>query len=155
MPILDIASFEGRLLPVMEDALLSFPFEASAEIKLNMALASLEDKRKKNPNVGLGSLRVITGNLARSFEKYDANNIYQITKINSAIQLIYGSSLPYARIHEFGGKAHRAIVPKRPYFYDGLNKWKIKFQKKLELKLKIAITDELQIWLEKQRQSPE
>lgn len=153
MALLDLASFEDKIAPIFTDALLSFPYEAAAEIKINMTLSNLSAGKTKNPNTGLGSLRVITGNLARSFEKFNPNNIYQIVPFKERIQLVYGSSIPYAKIHEFGGKAHRAVLPKRPYFFDGLNKWKLKFQRKLELKLKIAITDELQIWLEKQKQS--
>jgi phage gpG-like protein len=152
MAILDILSFQNKIAPILQDAILNFSYEAGTEIKLNMKLASLSDKKKKNPDVGIGSLRVITGNLARSFDKNAKGNIFEVKKSQNDIELNYGSNLPYALIHEFGGKANLAILPKRPYFYDGINKWKKKYQKKMELKLKIAITDELKIWLENQRQ---
>lgn len=152
MAMLDILSFQNKIAPILQDAVLNFTYEAGGEIKLNMKLGSLDDKRKKNPNVGVGSLRVITGNLARSFDKNGIGNIFEVKRTAVGIDLNYGSNLPYALIHEFGGKANHAVLPKRPYFFDGLNKWKKKYQRKLELKLKIAITDELKIWLENQRQ---
>ena len=152
MPVLDILSFQNKIAPILQDAILNFTYEAGAEIKLNMKLASVSDKRKKNPNIGIGSLRVISGNLARSFDMNGKGNIFEVKKNTEGIEVIYGSNIKYAAIHEFGGKANNAILPKRPNFYDGLSKCKKKYQKKLELKLKIAITEELKIWLENLRQ---
>lgn len=48
-------------------------------------------------------LDVRTGKLSKSFVPNDKNNIFKMKYQNGRLNLEYGSSLPYANIHEKGG----------------------------------------------------
>ena len=58
------------------------------------------------------------GDLIRSFSIGDQNNIWEILKSDYTWDFKFGSKLPYAAIHEYGGqtgRGHAVTMPKRPY----------------------------------------
>ncbi|MFM8759085.1 MAG: hypothetical protein ACKODS_06005 [Methylophilaceae bacterium] len=46
----------------------------------------------------------MSGKLWQSFIKGNENNIYKATSSGNKYELVYGSKIPYALIHEYGGK---------------------------------------------------
>jgi len=113
---------------------------------------------RKNPNTGDGTLRIRSGNLFRSFSpnRKDAQNILEIESTREGMQLRYGSKIPYAAIHEFGGTAGRngsAVIPARPYFYPAIAEWKAKKLDSTLSKAKQEIILGVKEWLANQQQS--
>lgn len=50
------------------------------------------------------TLYKMSGKLWQSFTKGNENNIYKVTDSGNKLELTYGSKIPYALIHEKGGK---------------------------------------------------
>ena len=75
-------------------------------------------RRRKDDS---GPLRIVSGRLARSLtgaRKGGRNpeSVYELSIGGGEIRLTFGSSVPYSRIHEFGGTAGKgAVIPARPY----------------------------------------
>lgn len=76
-----------------------------------------------------GPLRIVTGRLARSLigARKDGNSpesVYRIQTGSGQVTVTFGSAVPYAAIHEFGGMAGRALsvaIPGRPYLGPSIN----------------------------------
>lgn len=49
-------------------------------------------------------LAVRTGQLLRSYKVGDSNNVFQTKQSNGKLDITYYSKLPYASLHEYGGK---------------------------------------------------
>lgn len=89
----------------------------------------LKGKRTKDINA-TNRLRVYKGNLARAVSgKDEAGAIFEVTVKGSEVVLESGvddSVIPYARIHEFGGKAGRngaVTLRPRPYLRPGMEQY--------------------------------
>lgn len=107
---------------------------------------------RRNPNTGEGTLRLLTGKLFRSFtpNRPSLENVYQLKVTNDGFELVYGSNVIYAAIHEYGGKAGKggkAAIPARPYFNPAIEKWKNEKQDIQTLKIKLQIIEALNKWL--------
>jgi len=107
--MLNTSELQNILKPIINDQLLKFPIIMQAYIGTFMKRTTFNfDTMKtqegfRNPNTGQGSLRILKGNLFRSFSKGDKHNIYRVTSSGSTYQIDYGSSVKYALIHEYGG----------------------------------------------------
>ena len=107
--MLDTTALQNILKPIINDQLLRFPIIMQAYIGTFMKRTTFNfDKMKtqegfKNPNTGQGTLRILKGNLFRSFSRGDINNIYKVNSSGTTFQIEYGSSVKYALIHEYGG----------------------------------------------------
>jgi phage gpG-like protein len=105
----NVKELENILRPIINDQLLRFPIIMQAYIGTFMKRTTFNfDTMKtqegfRNPNTGQGSLRILKGNLFRSFAKGNVNNIYKLTSSGTTFSLEYGSSVKYALIHEYGG----------------------------------------------------
>jgi phage gpG-like protein len=125
--------------------------------KTTLDKATLKTKEgRKNPNTGEGTLRLLTGKLFRSFspKRGTLDNVYQTEITSNGFQLTYGSSVVYAAIHEFGGKAGKggaATIPARPYFFPAIKKWEQEKQDITAMKIKLEIIQELRTWLAKRQ----
>ena len=70
-----------------------------------------------------GPLRIVTGRLVRSLTgartgTNQPESIYRVATSSGDVNVTFGSSVPYAAIHEFGGQAGRGLavtIPGRPY----------------------------------------
>lgn len=118
-----------RLLPgVLTQALADASRRVTGTaISQYMRDAGREPKRRRPDDNG--PLRIVTGRLARSLTgARKAGNaseaIYEIdTDPTGGVRLTFGSRVPYARIHEFGGFAGReqqTYIPGRPYLNPAL-----------------------------------
>jgi phage gpG-like protein len=110
---------------------------------------------RRNPETGTGTLRVITGNLYRSFtpKKISQGNIYRLDVSGNNFTFTYGSSVKYAAIHEFGGTAgNGANIPARPYFKPAIEEWKKNKLFKFQSEIKLEIIKEMKTWLGNQKQ---
>lgn len=117
---------------------------------------------------GPGTLRIITGRLARSlvdsFSGGMQEGISQVTVEDMALRLVYGSKVPYAYRHEYGGneavqshvrkltravdrpigmrytwvKSHNRTVPARPFLNPAFDAVKADLQRLLETTLPAA-----------------
>lgn len=108
----------------------------------------------RNTAKGVGTLRLITGTLYRSFtpNKPNMNNIYVAKTTGNNFQFEYGSSLPYAAIHEYGGVAgNGAKIPRRPYLKPAQKEWKSKRLSAFRTELKLQIIREMKTWLANQK----
>jgi len=98
--MLNINELENILKPIINDQLLRFPFVMQAYIGSNMVNTGLKTRIAPSTNT---RLEINTGNLFRSFAKGGVGNIYKTKVSGDLYELEYGSSLPYAAIHEYGG----------------------------------------------------
>ena len=145
---------------IYSDAAYSLAAELQGYIGLNMKLTKLSKgklkKASRNPNVGAGTLRLITGNLYRSFtpNKTSLGNVLVVKLSKRGFTANYGSSLPYAAIHEYGRTAgNGAVIPARPYLAPALEEWEKEKLPAFKLKLKLQIIKEMKSWLAKQKPS--
>jgi len=109
---------------------------------------------RKNPSTGEGTLRIRSGNLFRSFSPFQSEqgNILKVESSREKMTMTYGSSIPYAAIHEFGGTAGRgAVIPARPYFNPAIEEWKKEKLNSTLSKAKLEIIEGIKEWLENQR----
>lgn len=80
------------------------------------------EPKKRSPD-DAGPLRIVTGRLARGLtgaRKGGENpeSIYRFETSPGQYKLTFGTRVPYAAIHEFGGMAgrgHKVRIPGRPY----------------------------------------
>jgi hypothetical protein len=98
--MLNINELENILKPIINNELLRFPFVMQAYIGSNMVNTGLKTRIAPSTNA---RLEINTGNLFRSFAKGGVGNIYKTKVSGDLYELEYGSSLPYAKIHEYGG----------------------------------------------------
>lgn len=98
--MLNFNQLESQLKPIINNELLRFPFVMQAFIGLQMVNTGLKTRIAPSTNT---RLEINTGNLFRSFSRGGVGNIYKVNVNNNLYELEYGSSLPYARIHEYGG----------------------------------------------------
>ena len=98
--MLNISQLENQLKPIINNELLRFPFVMQAFIGSQMVNTGLKSRIAPSTNT---RLEINTGNLFRSFSRGGVGNIHKVTINGGLYQLEYGSNLPYARIHEYGG----------------------------------------------------
>lgn len=78
------------------------------------------EPRRRRPDDS-GPLRIVSGRLVRSLVgartgTQEPESIYRIATDQGHVIVTFGSSVTYARIHEFGGVAGGgAVIPGRPY----------------------------------------
>jgi len=98
-------------------------------------------------------LRIITGRLARSilggrrtYAQGQGGAIESIEEIKmlgpSQVQLTKGSRVPYAAVHEYGGRAgrgRRAMIPARPYLRPAVNDNTERLQKSLVQRIQLEL----------------
>lgn len=154
MSMLDLAK-------IYENSAFELASELHMYIGLNMKRTAFDFKKGKskavprNPDKGKGTLRVITGDLYRSFtpKKISMGNIFVAKTTGNNFQFEYGSSLPYAAIHEFGGIAgNGAKIPKRPYLKPAIKEWKTNRLPTFKKELKLQVIREMKAWLVSQKQ---
>ena len=73
-----------------------------------------------NNRAGAGTLRRQTGRLARSLigarqDRGGEEGIFDLSPTNSGVRLTFGSEVPYAAIHEYGGT--QQVTPKQRRFF--------------------------------------
>ena len=98
--MLNISDLQNRLKPIINNELLRFPFVMQAFIGSQMVNTGLKSRIAPSTNA---RLEINTGNLFRSFARGGGGNIYKANVSGNLYELEYGSSLPYAKIHEYGG----------------------------------------------------
>lgn len=94
-------------------------------------------------------LNIMTSRLARSIneklsfsggsDEGEAEGIRKVYVVGSDVYGVMGSKVPYAAIHEFGGKAGRggsATIPKRPYLSPAVGDKEEWIRNTLELKIR-------------------
>lgn len=151
MPLFDVAQIEAKIKPLFNDYAYQYADEVAALARANMVYATLADKRTKNTG---DKLRRISGALFKSLGRNDDNNIFKLTPTPSGFTVTYGSKLPYAAIHEYGGNAGRNLavaIPKRPYLNPALEQFNKTTKQQFALKVKREISLEIMKWLEKQK----
>lgn len=87
--------------------------ELLAYIQSNMELANEKEREAKNTSDTIRAFNTRTGLMA-SFTKGNANNIFEE---NGILGFKLGTKLPYANIHEFGGKIRQMISEKQRSFF--------------------------------------
>ena len=98
--MLNFTELQNQLKPIINNELLRFPFVMQAYIGSQMVNTGLKSRIAPSTNA---RLEINTGNLFRSFARGGVGNIYKVNVSGGLYELEYGSSLPYARIHEYGG----------------------------------------------------
>lgn len=98
--MLNFSELQNQLKPIINNELLRFPFVMQAFIGSQMVNTGLKSRIAPSTNA---RLEINTGNLFRSFARGGVGNIYKVNVSANQYELEYGSSLPYARIHEYGG----------------------------------------------------
>jgi phage gpG-like protein len=98
--MLNFTELQNQLKPIINNELLRFPFVMQAFIGSQMVNTGLKTRIAPSTNA---RLEINTGNLFRSFARGGVGNIYKANVSGNSYELEYGSSLPYARIHEYGG----------------------------------------------------
>lgn len=119
-------------------------------IGLYMIKAGNKAKGTKNPSSGTGTLRIITGNLYKSFSPKNiaSGNVYEVKREGDTYVFNYGSKVPYAAIHEFGGIAgNGARIPARPYLRPAIEQWKKDNLSDVKSEMKQELIKEIKLWL--------
>lgn len=98
--MLNISQLENELKPIINNELLRFPFVMQAYIGTQMVNTGLKSRIAPSTNT---KLEINTGKLFRSFSRGSIGNIHKVSVNGGLYQLEYGSNLPYAKIHEYGG----------------------------------------------------
>lgn len=151
MALFDVAKLQAQLKPLYNDFAYEYADEIAALARANMVYATIADKRKRNTG---DKLRRITGTLFKSLGRNDPNNTFKIIPNDSGFTVLYGSTVPYAAIHEYGGNAgrNRAVpIPKRPYLNPALQKFDATSKPQFVTKIKFIIATEMLKWLERQK----
>lgn len=173
-------ALEAILKPIISDSLQKFPFVMQGYIGREMEFRGKAERIAPSTSTKLATY---SGALFRSFSRGADGNIYKVNNNGGIFELEYGSSLPYAKIQEYGGfikskgNMHkyfwaRFAETKIPYFknlalhvkkaggvtiparpYFNPAVEKFKQDNKLQNDIKIAVTQGLQSWLESQRRS--
>lgn len=150
MALFDVAQLQAQLKPLYNDFAYQYADEIAALARANMVYATIAEKRTRNTG---DKLRRITGTLFKSLGRNDPNNTFRIIPNDSGFTVVYGSTVPYAAIHEYGGNAgrNRAVpIPKRPYLNPALREFEQSGKRRFAEKIELMITTELAKWLEKQ-----
>lgn len=151
MALFNVAELQARLTPLYNDFAYQYADELQALAGANMVYATKADKRTRNTG---DKLRRITGALFKSLNRKDPNNIFELRTNAFGFDVIYGSKLPYAAIHEYGGQAgrNRAVtIPKRPYLLPALEQFNKTTREQFTNAVKYQITLEILKWLESQQ----
>ena len=152
--MLNVNELRNILKPIINDHLLTFPLIMQAYIGTFMKRTTFNFKTMKtkegrsNPATGIGTLRILKGNLFRSFSKGDSNNIYKVNSSGTTFELEYGSSVKYALIHEYGNTGRS--MPARPYFAPALKRFE---SSKFKESAKAKVIQGIREWQENQRRS--
>jgi len=140
----------GLLPEIRADILRRVPVELQGFIGLEMNRTKEGDKSKNTTNI----LNVRKGNLFRSFTKGNPQNILKDT--GNGIE--FGSKVPYAAIHEYGGTidhpgtsngfgrgipipAHGIPMPQRSYLQPAIKAFEEQALEKLVIKAMQPITN--------------
>lgn len=151
MALFDVAQLQTQLKPLYNDFAYQYADEIAALARANMVYATIAEKRTRNTG---DKLRRITGTLFKSLGRNDENNIFKIIPNDNGFEILFGSSVPYAAIHEYGGNAgrNRAVtIPKRPYLNPALQTFETTTKTQFANKVKFIIATEMAKWLEKQK----
>jgi phage gpG-like protein len=151
MALFNVAQLQAQLQPLYNDFAYQYADEVAALARANMVYATIAEKRTRNTG---DKLRRITGALFKSLGRNDTNNVFEIKTNAMGFDVIYGSKLPYAAIHEYGGRAGRnkaVTIPKRPYLLPALAEFDKSTKEKFTNAVKYQITLEILKWLEKQK----
>mgnify|MGYP003337298862 CR=1 FL=1 len=151
MALFNVAELQAKLQPLYNDFAYQYADELQALAGANMVYATKADKRTRNTG---DKLRRITGTLFKSLNRKDTNNIFELKTNEFGFDVIYGSKLPYAAIHEYGGKAgrNRAVtIPKRPYLNPAIEQFNKTTREQFTNAVKYQITLEILKWLESQQ----
>lgn len=100
MALFDVAQLQAQLKPLYNDFAYQYADEVAALARANMVYGTKDLKGTRNTG---DQLRRITGALFKSLGRNDENNIFKITANDTGFVIDYGTSLPYAAIHEYGG----------------------------------------------------
>lgn len=98
--MLSVEALRGILRPVISDALNKLPFVMQAYIGANMNFQGQADRIAPSKS---DKLTTYSGTLFRSFSKGQPGNVFKVTQEGDNFVAEYGSSIKYAKIHEFGG----------------------------------------------------
>lgn len=104
--MLDVAQLQGILKPIINDQLLRFPFVMQAFIGTQMERSGLKERIAPSTST---KLAINTGKLFRSFARGSEGNVYKVQESSGIFELEYGSDLPYAKIHEYGGRIEAKV----------------------------------------------
>lgn len=151
MALFDVAQLQAQLKPLYNDFAYQYADEVAALARANMIYATIAEKRTRNTG---DKLRRISGTLFKSLGRNDANNIFKIIPNDNGFVVNYGSTVPYAAIHEYGGNAgrNRAVpIPKRPYLTPALQTFETTTKQQFATKIKFIIATEMVKWLAKQK----
>lgn len=113
-----------RVLELAKQVLQQVPQELDVYYNENFG-TDLKGERAKQAN-STNRLRYYKGNLSRALQKDGAGNITSVDVMGGQIIVTSGiddSVIPYARIHEYGGKAGRngaVTLRPRPYLNPGM-----------------------------------
>lgn len=100
MALFDVAQLQAQLKPLYNDFAYQYADEIAALARGNMKYGTVALKGTRNDG---DNIRRITGMLFKSLGRNDENNIFKITPNDTGFVIDYGSKLPYAAIHEYGG----------------------------------------------------
>ena len=88
-------------------------------------------------------LGIVTSRLSRSIlgkeSTFGNESIRRVVNDGKDIYAEMGSKVPYAAIHEYGGRTKNAIIPQRAYLNPGLKDSETAIFQILKLKLELAI----------------
>jgi len=108
---------------------------------IDKAVGTVEGRKSAAEKLG-----VVTSRLARSIQNKESGSglesIRKISFIGADLVAEMGSKVPYAAIHEYGGKAGRGgsvTIPKRPYLNPALKDSETAIFNHLKLKLELTI----------------
>lgn len=113
-----------RILALAKQVLQQVPEELDVYYNENFG-TDLKGERAKQAN-STNRLRIYKGNLSRALQEGGAGNITHVDVKGGQIIVtsgVDGSVIPYARIHEYGGKAGRGgavTLRPRPYLNPGM-----------------------------------
>jgi len=165
---MDVGAVLNRLNAIAESVLKQAPYMMQAYIGVNMKRTSASAARKGLGRNTTSTLRMVSGKLFQSFNPSNELNITEIKTSGDVTTLFYGSRVPYAVIHEYGGvinhpgsdkfqvfnignrtifthftKAHNITIPKRPYLAPAVKRMQTEGYDVLVKKLKYEIMREL------------
>ena len=100
MALFEVDKLVQQLQPLYNEFAYEYADTFAAMARANMIYGNVA--LKGTPNGG-NQLRRITGALFKSLGRNDANNIYKFIPNEYGFTIEYGSRLPYAAIHEYGG----------------------------------------------------
>lgn len=103
----DAQKVMNAIRPVIADQLQQFPILMQVHLaKYIKNSGSVGGANERAPVFNTGSqIYNVTGGLWKSFVRRNSDgNIYKFSETKDGAQLIWGTKVPYARIHEYGGK---------------------------------------------------